>query len=71
MTVPQCSECAHMKRDPKTQHMRCHSPQIAAARRLGVITVFERDSFVEHRHDDATRKCGPQALNFVKREYLA
>jgi hypothetical protein len=64
-----CRDCAHMQADADGNRF-CFSPQIMKANGRGIRCVFERDAFVEtdRSHPDGTGKCGPQHLNFKRRE---
>jgi hypothetical protein len=48
----------------------CFSPQIMKAQGRGTRCIFERDSFPEpdRSHPEGTGKCGPQHLNFKRKE---
>ena len=71
MTDTICSQCAYseMIHDNSVNAYRqwCASPQVQATGRGKARCNFERDSYSqEHNRDKpATRKCGPDALNYA------
>jgi hypothetical protein len=65
MTDSVCESCRHVrKRDNGTF---CASPQVLAFWKGTIRTLFERDSLRED-HRGEHRKCGPQHVNWEKRE---
>lgn len=64
-----CRDCEWMKRD-EAFRMRCHSPQLVKLGYAGMIVNFERadDPDAGRSHEQGTGACGPQALNFKRRE---
>jgi hypothetical protein len=64
-----CRDCAHMRPDEDGGRW-CYSPQILKAQGRGTRCIFERDNFSEpeRSHDNGTGKCGPQHLNFKRKE---
>jgi len=73
MSLTLCRSCAHMRQDEKTLHLRCYSPQLVKLRLGGILCNFERSSEPEpdRSHDLGTGKCGPNLLNYKKREEAA
>ena len=67
MTERTCSTCQHMVMSGDIE--KCASPQIIAAYGGMTRTAFEADSYdKEHNRDrEATRKCGVNRLNYVRR----
>lgn len=66
-----CRDCEHMRPDEEGGRW-CWSPQLLALQGRGTRCVFERDNYPEpeRSHVNGTRKCGPQSLNFKRREAL-
>jgi len=66
-----CADCKWMQRDNQMRS-RCYSPQLTKMRTAGIIVNFKRDATPEpdRSHELGTGKCGPNALNFIRREGL-
>ncbi len=64
-----CADCEYMKRD-KEHRMRCYSPQLVKFGFPGILVNFECDVVIEgcRSHEAGTGKCGPQRINYIKRE---
>ncbi len=66
-----CDTCQHMRKDSDFRK-RCYSPQLVAMKTPGIICVFERDEHPEpdRSHQDGTGKCGPNAMNRQRGDFL-
>lgn len=66
-----CRDCEYMHPD-RDGGRWCSSPQILKHLGKSIRCVWERDNAPEpeRSHDDGTGKCGQQALNFKRREYV-
>lgn len=64
-----CRDCQHMHTSEDGGRW-CHSPQILKHQGRGTRCIFERDGYPEPERNTAkcTGKCGPQHLNFKRRE---
>lgn len=66
-----CRDCEFMHPDREGGRW-CSSPQILAFQGHSIRCVWERDNAPEpeRSHANGTGKCGPQHLNFKRREFI-